>query len=76
MNTSTNQTSALAYTERLSHVLKQLDHAAIDRGVALIESTWKLLDSERNIKRLSIHIRVEQKNVDQNQHLNEESPRV
>ena len=41
MNTSTNQTSALAYTERLSHVLKQLDHAAIDRGVALIESTWK-----------------------------------
>ena len=41
MNTSTNQASALAYTERLSHVLKQLDHAAIDRGVALIESTWK-----------------------------------
>jgi len=41
MNTSTNQTSSLAYTERLSHVLKQLDHAAIDRGVALIESTWK-----------------------------------
>jgi len=41
MNTFTNQTSALAYTERLSHVLKQLDHAAIDRGVALIESTWK-----------------------------------
>jgi len=41
MNTSTNQTSSLAYTERLSHVLKQLDHAAIDRGVALIESAWK-----------------------------------
>ena len=41
MNTSTNQPSALAYTERLSHVLKQLDHAAIDRGVALIESAWK-----------------------------------
>ena len=41
MNTSTNQTSALAYTERLYHVLKQLDHAAIDRGVALIESAWK-----------------------------------
>jgi D-sedoheptulose 7-phosphate isomerase len=41
MNASTNQTSALAYTERLSHVLKQLDHAAIDRGVAVIESTWK-----------------------------------
>ena len=41
MNTFTNQTSALAYTERLSHVLKQLDHAAIDRGVALIESAWK-----------------------------------
>jgi len=41
MNTSTHQTSALAYTERLSHVLAQLDHAAIDRGVALIESTWK-----------------------------------
>ena len=41
MNTSSNQTSALAYTERLNHVLKQLDHAAIDRGVALIESAWK-----------------------------------
>ena len=41
MNTSTNQTSALTYTERLSHVLKQLDHAAIDRAVALIESAWK-----------------------------------
>ena len=41
MNNSTNQTSTLAYTERLSHVLKQLDHAAIDRGVALIESVWK-----------------------------------
>ena len=41
MNTSTHQTSALAYTERLSHVLAQLDHAAIDRGVALIESAWK-----------------------------------
>lgn len=41
MNTSSNQMSALAYTERLSHVLKQLDHASIDRGVALIESAWK-----------------------------------
>jgi D-sedoheptulose 7-phosphate isomerase len=41
MNTSTNQTSTLDYTERLSHVLKQLDHASIDRGVALIESAWK-----------------------------------
>ena len=41
MNTSTNQSSALAYTERLNQVLKQLDHAAIDRGVALIESAWK-----------------------------------
>ena len=41
MNTSSNQTSALAYTERLSRILTQLDHAAIDKGVALIESTWK-----------------------------------